>query len=60
MASERLQREEQAHSKNYILEVPYSHAKICFKSAPQKLAKDMSKSCILDCSCTLMLMHVLT
>ena len=60
MASERLQREKQAHSKNYILEMPCCHAKMCFKNAPQKLAKDMSKSYILDSSCTLMPLHVPT
>ena len=47
MESERLQGEEQLHSKNYLLEMPRSHAKICLKSAPQKLnflmAKDISK-----------------
>ena len=55
MASERLQGEEQFHSMNYLLEMPRSHAKIRLKSAPQKLnflmAKAISKSCTLDCSC---------
>ena len=55
MTSERLQGEEQFHSKNYLLEMPHSHAKIRLKSAPQKLnflmAKAISKSCTLDCSC---------
>ena len=44
MANERLQREEQFHSKNYVLEMPCSHG----KSAPQKLnfviARAISKS----------------
>ena len=48
MASERLQGEEQLHSKNYFLEMPLSHAKIHLASALQKLnilmAKDISKS----------------
>ena len=48
MASERLQGEEQFHSKNYLLEMPRSHAKMRLKSAPQKLnfltAKTVSKS----------------
>ena len=52
MTSERLQGEEQFHSKNYLLEMPRSHAKIRLKSAPQKLnflmAKDISKSYTLD------------
>ena len=52
MASERLQGEEQFHSKNYLLEMPRSHAKMRLKSAPQKLnflmAKAISKSCTLD------------
>ena len=55
VASERLQGEEQFHSKNYLLEMPRSHAKMRLKSAPQKLnflmAKAISKSCTLDCSC---------
>ena len=62
MASERLQGEEQFHSKNYFLEMPCSHAKLCLKSAPQKLnflmAEDILKSYSLDCSCTLMPLHV--
>ena len=55
MANERLQGEEQFHSKNYLLEMPRSHAKMRLKSAPQKLnflmAKAISKSYTLDCSC---------
>ena len=55
MASERLQGEEQFHSKNYHLKMPRFHAKMRLKSAPQKLnflmAKAISKSCTLDCSC---------
>ena len=55
MASERLQGEEQFHSKNYLLEMPCFHAKMHLKSAPQKLnflmTKTISKSCTLDCSC---------
>ena len=55
MASERLQGEEQFHSKNYLLEMSRFHAKMRLKSAPQKLnflmAKAISKSCTLDCSC---------
>ena len=31
MANERLQEEEQFHSKNYLLEMPLSHAKIRLK-----------------------------
>ena len=55
MASERLQGEEWFNFKNYLLEMPCFHAKICLKSALQKLnflmAKTISKNCILDCSC---------
>ena len=55
MAKERLQGEEQFHSKDYLLEMPRFHAKMRLKSAPQKLnflmAKAISKSCTLDCSC---------
>ena len=55
MASERLQGEEQFHTKNYLLEMSRFHAKMHLKSAPQKLnflmAKAISKSCTLDCSC---------
>ena len=62
MASERLQGEEQLHSKNYLLKMPCFHAKMRLKSAPQKLnflmAKDISKSYTLDCSCTLMSLRV--
>ena len=47
MASERLQGDEQVHSKNYPLEMLRSHTKMHLKSAPQKLtflmAKDLSK-----------------
>ena len=62
MASERLQVDEQLHSKNYLLEMSHSHARMRLKSAPQKLnfsmAKDISKSYTLDCSCTLMPLRV--
>ena len=62
MASERLQGDEQLHSKNYLLEMPRSHAKMRLKSAPQKLnilmAKDISKSYTLACTCTLMPLRV--
>ena len=55
MARERLQGEEQFHSKKYLLEMSRFHAKMRLKSAPQKLnflmEKAMSKSCKLDCSC---------
>ena len=55
MASERLQGEEQFHSKNYLLEMPRSYSKMRMKSAPQKLkflmAKPILKSYTLDCSC---------
>ena len=48
MASERLQGEEQFHSKNYLLEMSCFHAKMRLKSAPQKLnflmEKGISKS----------------
>ena len=37
MASERLQEEEQFHSKNYLLDMPRSQAKMCLKSAREKL-----------------------
>ena len=54
MASERLQGEEQFHSKNYLLKMFRFHAKMRLKSAPQKLnfliTKAISKSCTLDCS----------
>ena len=55
MASERLQGEEQFHSKNYLLKMSCFHAKMRLKSASQKLnflmEKAISKSCTLDCSC---------
>ena len=37
MASERLQGEEQFHTKNYLLEMSCFHAKMHLKSAPQRL-----------------------
>ena len=60
IASERLEGEEQFHSKNYFLEMSLFHTKIRLKSAPQKLnflmEKATSKSCTLDfsnkCPCT--------
>ena len=55
MANKRLQREEQYHFKNSLLEMYRFHAKIRLKSASQKLnlaiAKAVSKSYIQDCSC---------
>ena len=55
MASERLQREEQFNTKNFLLEMSRFHAKMRLKSAPPKLsflmAKAISKSCTLDCNC---------
>ena len=60
-ANERLQGEEQFHSKNYRLKMPRSHAKMYLKIAPQKLNFLMekviiSKSYTLDynrkCPCT--------
>ena len=55
MANERLQGEEQFHSKNYLEEMPRSHAKMRSKSAPQKLnfvmAKAILKSSTRDSSC---------
>ena len=55
IANERSQGEEQFHFKNYLLEVPPFHDKMCLKSSPQKLnfvtAKAISKRYTLDCSC---------
>ena len=55
MANERLQGEEQFHSKYYLLEMSPSHAKMLLKRAPQNLnfamAKAISISYNLDCSC---------
>ena len=44
MANERLQGEKQFHSKDYLLEMPRSHAKIQMKRAPQKLNFVMAKA----------------
>ena len=44
MASERLQGEEKFHSKNYLLEMSRFHAKMCLKSASQKLNFLMKKT----------------
>ena len=55
MTNERLQGEEQFHSKNYLVEMSRSHPKMNLKKAPQKLnsvmAKVLSKSYTLDCGC---------
>ena len=55
MANERLQGDEQFHSKKFLLEMHRSHAKMCLKSAPQKLnfviTKAILKSYTLECSC---------
>ena len=62
MASERLQGEDQFHSKNYLLEMPCSHVKMRLNNAPQKLdflmANDTSKSHTLDCNCMILSCHV--
>ena len=54
-ANERLQEKDQFHFKNYLLEIPCSHAKMHLKSGPQNLnfvmARAMWKSYTLDCSC---------
>ena len=54
MPNERLQEEELLLSKNHVLEVPPSHAKMRLKSAPQKvnflMAKSIQKSYTLNCS----------
>ena len=54
MPNERLQVEEQFHSKNYLLEMLHSHAKMCLRSASQKInfvmAKAISKIYKLDYS----------
>ena len=44
IANERLQREEQFHSKNYLFEMPQFHAKSRLKYAPQKLDFVMTKA----------------
>ena len=44
MANERLQGEEQFHSKNYLLEMPLCHAEMHLKSALQKLNFVMAKA----------------
>ena len=43
MANEKLQGQEQFHSKNYILEIPCSHDKNRLKNVPQKLNFAMAK-----------------
>ena len=53
MVNERLQSQRQFSSKNYLLQMPCSHAKIHLKSAPQRLnsviGKATSKRQTLDC-----------
>ena len=59
MAYERLQGKKQFHSKNYLLEMPHFYARTRLKSAQQKLnlvmAKAISKSYTLDCSCIIII-----
>ena len=59
MASERLEGEEQFHSKNKLLEMSRSHANMPLESAPQKLnsAKAISKSYTVYC-CLQMSLHI--
>ena len=45
MASERLLREEQFHSKNCLLKFSRFHAKMRLKSAPQKTQSYIKKLC---------------
>ena len=51
-------------TKNYLLKMPRAHAKMRLKKASQKMkfltAKNISKSYTLDCSSTLMDLHVPT
>ena len=51
----KLHREEEFQSKNYLLEMPRSHARMHLKIAPQKLnfvmAKGISNNYTLDYSC---------
>ena len=55
MVNERFQGEKQFYSKDYLLEMLRSHAKMHLKNAPTKLifvmAKAISNSFTLDCSC---------
>ena len=44
MPNERLPSEEQFHFKNYLLEMPSSHAKMHLKSAPQKTSFEIAKA----------------
>ena len=50
-----LQGKEQFHTKNYLFKMSRFHAKMRLKSPPQKInflmAKAISKSCTLDCTC---------
>ena len=51
MSNEILQREKTLHSKNYLLKMTCSHAKVSSKSAPQKLNFVITNSYALDYSC---------
>ena len=44
ISNEKLQGEEHCRSKNYLLEMPCSHTKMCLKSAPQKMNFVMAKA----------------
>ena len=54
MSNQKGQGEELFYSKNHVLQVPPSHAKMRLKSPPQKLkflmAKDIQKNYTLNCS----------
>ena len=51
MANEKLQGEEQFHSKNLLFEMPLSRAKIRLNYKNFVMAKAISKSYAIDCSC---------
>ena len=60
IANERLERDEQFHSKNYHLEMPRSHAKMCFKSATKtelfngkSYINMLYTRCNCKCACTI-------
>ena len=58
MPSVRLQGQEKFHSKNCLLEMPSSHAKIRVKSAPQKLKFLMTRTIRKSYECSYTFPHI--
>ena len=58
MSNVRLQGQEEFHSKNCLLEMPSSHAKMRVKSASQKLKFLMAGAIRKSCECSYTFPHI--